>query len=362
MRNPLRSLVTRSADKPSLRERFAATREKYGRTLRVHRALNAPKAEAPPSIDRAALVNYATFLAWERNRVCAELYPHLGTKAASFVLGMNAAERFFHGNPESRTDRPGLPPASSRAVKVLDLVGIDWRSDPQGDGIERGIGNAGPYIDNGQRPAVPHGWPGLDAAIVTAAGDLVKIDEALAVLLKGETRDADEVPGHSALESERTEILDTLAMEKAHTLVGLQAKARALLSRDVVADPSWTSELSASLARDIIGADSRAVEPRPDPVFALIEEACRLTAEHRRLNAAAARLPDSDPAWGAEHEAHDAMWEHVRGVLLKTVPATAAGCVALARFASEFTKDQGVPLEYESNDPVLDLIARSPAL
>ena len=64
----------------------------------------------------------------------------------------------------------------------------------------------------------------------------------------------------------------------------------------------------------------------------------------------------------ATGNAHTAMWEHVRGVLLKTVPTTAAGCVALARFTREFTEDQGVPLEYESNDPVLDLIARSPAL
>ena len=263
MRNPLRSLVARPANKPTLRERFAATREKYGRTLRVHRAVNAPTVEAPSAVER---------------------------------------------------------------------------------------------------PAVPHGWPDLDAALVTAAGDLVKIDEALAVLLKGETRDADEVPGHSALESERTEILDTLAMEKARTLGGLQAKARALLSRDVVADPSWTSEISASLARDIIGADSRAMEPRPDPIFALIEEARRLNVEWSRLFAVSRDRPEGGADAVATDEAHAAMWEHVRSVLLKTVPATAAGCVALARFASEFTKEQGVPLEYESNDPVLDLIARSPAL
>lgn len=101
---------------------------------------------------------------------------------------------------------------------------------------------------------------------------------------------------------------------------------------------------------------------RPDPIFGLIEEARRLTRKHGRLIAISADLPDSHPAWKAENEAHAAMWEHVRGVLLKTVPTTAAGCVALARFAYEFTEDQGVSLEYESNDPVLALIARSPAL
>lgn len=361
MRNPLRNLVTRQADKPTLRERFAATREKYGRTLRVHRALNAPAAEAPPAVDRAALVNYATFLAWERNRVCAELYPHLGTKAASFVLGMNAAHEFFHPSDDIRSqDKP--PPASTRAVKVLDLIGIDWRSDPSGDGIERSIGPSGPYADNRERPAVPHGWPDLDAALVTAAGDLGKIEAAIAVLLKDEPRDCDEVPGFVALDDERDIALSTLFSEKARTLHGLQAKASTLLSRDKATDLPWISDIGASLARDLIGASNKAIEPRADPIFALIEEARRLTAAHARLNSISAGQPDGHPSWQAEHEAHSAMWEHVRGVLLKTVPTTGAGCVALARFACEFTEDQGVPLEYESNDAVLALITRSPAL
>lgn len=104
------------------------------------------------------------------------------------------------------------------------------------------------------------------------------------------------------------------------------------------------------------------VSARPDPILGLIEEARRLTHEHGRLIAISAGLPDSHPSWKAENEAHAAMWDHVRGVLLKTVPTTAAGCVALARFACEFTEDQCVSLEYESNDPVLALIARSPAL
>lgn len=101
---------------------------------------------------------------------------------------------------------------------------------------------------------------------------------------------------------------------------------------------------------------------RPDPIFAAIDEARRLSADHARLNSVSARTPDSHPSWEPEREAHSAMWDHVRGVLLKTVPTTGAGCVALARFACEFTEDQGVPLEYTSNDAVLALIARSTAL
>lgn len=323
MRNPLRNLVARQTDQPTLRERFKATREKYARTLRAHRALNAPEPEALPAGDRAALVNYATFLAWERNRVCAELYPHLGTRAASFVLGMNAAHRFFHPDDDHRA-RHKVPPASTRAAKVLDLVGIDWRSDLPGDGIERAMGSSGPYIDNGERPAVPHGWPDLDAALVTAAGDLVKIEAAINLLLNGESRDADQVPGYSALEDERSEVLDTLVMEKARTLRGLQAKARTLSSREAAIDASWAADLGLSLARDIISADNRAVEPRPDPIFALIETARRLEAKWSRLFAISANKPDDHPDSDETAEAHDAMWEHVRGVLLKTVPQTAA--------------------------------------
>lgn len=359
MRNPFKR-QSRSAETPSLRERMAATREKFGRTLRVHRVLNAPAPTPAPAVDRAALVNYATFLAWEHNRVCAELYPHLGTKAVGFVLGMNAAERFFYGSPESHSDRPGLLPASSRAIAVLDLVGVDWRTDPPGDGIERKIGGDH-LIDTGERPQLPEGWPAPDASLVMAAGDLLRLDAAIKALLSSDKRSAEETPGYTGLDEARTDALAVLSGERAHSLHGLQAKAHAILSPGLEGDPYAVEDLAQSLARDLLTATNKTIVSKPDPVFALIEEARRLMHEQARLCAVSGGLPDTHPLAEATAASHSAMWEHVRGVLLKTVPTTAAGCVALARFTVEFTNDQGVPVEVESNDPVLDLIARSPA-
>ncbi|KQQ39138.1 hypothetical protein ASF58_22870 [Methylobacterium sp. Leaf125] len=66
-----------------------------------------------------------------------------------------------------------------------------------------------------------------------------------------------------------------------------------------------------------------------------------------------------------QEAATTAFWTHVDGVLLKTVPTTAAGCAALARFAVEFLADEGWVLdEHEGNEHtrILDLIARSPML
>lgn len=112
----------------------------------------------------------------------------------------------------------------------------------------------------------------------------------------------------------------------------------------------------------LVHAEAPASTARRDPILDLIEEARRLEAECDGLLAVNGGKPEDHSGAIAADEAHAAMWDHVRGVLLKTVPTTAAGCVALARFACEFTASQGVPLEYESNDPVLALIARSPAL
>lgn len=356
MRNPFKR-QSRPADKPTLRERIDATREKFGRTLRVHRALNAPARAAEPAPDRAALVNYATFLAWERNRVCAELYPHLGTKAVGFVLGMNAAERFFYGTDANRRDRPDLPPASTRAVAVLDLVGVDWRSDPPGDGIERGVG-LDLAEDTGERPALPEGWPAPDADLVMAAGDLLRLDAAIAELLRGTDRDPKAVPGYTDLDDARDETLATLSNGRAYSLDGLQARARALLTPGVQGDAATMDDVAHALACDLLAATGTTITPRPDPILAAIREGERLL----QASADVYRLPDIglDPL-PEKVDASEALYAHVNNVLLKTVPTTAAGCAALVKFAQTFHESEGISL-CEGNEALVSLIARSPAL
>lgn len=180
MRNPLKRLAHHDQPKRPLRERLAgaktklvAVREKYGRTLRVHRALNAPLPLPAPAVDRAALVNYATFLWHEHRAVCGELYPHMGHRAGQFVRSMNEAWGFFHDGNNSTSPRKGMPPASTRAVPVLDLAGVDWRKDlaritlPTEDST---------YCDNGERPALPFGWPAADAVLTEALDDLRRLD------------------------------------------------------------------------------------------------------------------------------------------------------------------------------------------
>ncbi|MBO1019340.1 hypothetical protein IPV08_05095 [Methylobacterium sp. SD274] len=53
--------------------------------------------------------------------------------------------------------------------------------------------------------------------------------------------------------------------------------------------------------------------------------------------------------------------EYCRGVVLQTVPLTAAGCRELARFAVEYFEHQDVPID-DDHQAVTSLIARSPFL
>jgi hypothetical protein len=108
-----------------------------------------------------------------------------------------------------------------------------------------------------------------------------------------------------------------------------------------------------------------ALAPIVDPIFAAIDRTRSLAGARTR----AANLPQ--PA-GTTHvlpeqkAAADAFYAHVDDVLLKTVPLTAAGCAALARYALEFLETEEFALDEDaSNDQhvrILGLIARSPLL
>lgn len=105
--------------------------------------------------------------------------------------------------------------------------------------------------------------------------------------------------------------------------------------------------------------------PAADPILAAIAETRRLTAARAKASDLPQPAGSIDPL-PEQDAATDAFFAHVDGVLLKTVPTTAAGCVALARFAGEFLEDEGFCLdENAGNDQhvrILDLIARSAML
>lgn len=367
MRNPLARLVHRDPAKPTLRERLTATKAKARQVLAVNRALLKvhPLPAPPPAVDRVALVNYATWLAFERDRVCAELYPHMGARASQLVLTQNAAERFFFpggiGNGQSKAWRT-VPPASSRAVKILDLVGVEWRQDT-GEDSRRMLDDGG-QADTGERPALPFAWPEPDAALLEALDDLDRLDAALNAFHEAGTdeRDGDETPGYTAVEDARDGVLERLAQERAKTLTGLQIKARALLRNSVDGtNSSDRAAITKSLLHDLLGTSPRDFGPRPDAIMTAIEEGRRLL----KVADEASKLPQPtgrlDPL--PEQEAASAnLWKHVEDVILKTVPRTGRGCAALARFALDFEKQRGTAVDVDDNRAVLDLIGRSPLL
>ncbi|GJE57326.1 hypothetical protein [Methylobacterium thuringiense] len=370
MRNPLKRLARPDQPKRLLRERLAgaktklvAVREKYGRTLRVHRALNAPLPIPAPAVDRAALVNYATFLWHEHRAVCGELYPHLGHRAGQFVRSMNEAWGFFHDGNNSTSPRKGMPPASTRAVQVLDLAGVDWRKDlaritlPTEDST---------YIDSGERPSLPFGWPAADAVLTEALDDLRRLDAGQEAMHSGNPhRNGDTVPGYDALEDARDNALDLMAKTRAESLTGLQAKAAAILTKSVSDEGVHVEGIAASLARDLIGAHQSALDQnRPDPIFAVIDEAKRLFIDWTETGKLPLHTGSIDPR-PENVAAQEAFHDYVDDVLLETVPTTAAGSKALARYAVEFIRAEKFTFDETSekgdeNVRLLDLIARSP--
>lgn len=140
-------------------------------------------------------------------------------------------------------------------------------------------------------------------------------------------------------------------------------------ARPSLRDRAAALKASASrvIRRKPVDASAPAVAalPAADPIFAAIAETRRLA----QVRTAAAALPQPagsiDPL-PEQEAAADAFYAHVDNVLLKTVPTTAAGCTALARYAVEFLEDEGFALdEDQANEQhvrVLGLIARSPML
>lgn len=105
-----------------------------------------------------------------------------------------------------------------------------------------------------------------------------------------------------------------------------------------------------------------------DPIFGAIEKTHALHAVQQAAYAVCGDLPDAAPEWEPEREAYRAWFDHIDNVLMRTVPTTAAGCVALARFTVDFCAEEEIPLSQDreagdtDNIGPLRLIAQSPAL
>lgn len=141
------------------------------------------------------------------------------------------------------------------------------------------------------------------------------------------------------------------------------------LARLVQRNPQRPSIRERAAALKVSAARVLALKPRAvaasteaDPVFAVIEE-------NRRLFDAwteATKLPPVgiDPAPETD-AAQDAFHAHCDAVLVQTVPQTAAGCAALARYVHDFAVREGFTLDNQNEDAtdhlrILDLIGRSP--
>ncbi|MCJ2080722.1 hypothetical protein [Methylobacterium sp. J-090] len=146
-------------------------------------------------------------------------------------------------------------------------------------------------------------------------------------------------------------------MEQGNRLDSIPAPAVQVVRDDVGEDHALNAAVVALLTAPSAAA------PEPDPILAAIAETRRLMlARH-----AAADLPQpagSIDTLPEQNAATDAFFVHVDNVLLKTVPTTAAGCAALARYTVEFLETEGFALdEDQANEQlvrILDLIARSP--
>lgn len=203
----------------------------------------------------------------------------------------------------------------------------------------------------------------IDAALVRAAHDLTHVDAAIVALGAGD-EDIDEMPGYDALEEARDAILDTLSDTPAEGVAGLQAKAKAILTRQVAEIHDDSLRLGQSMARDLMRSPGWAIKLHADPIFAAIKETKRLDAA-RDAALLLPQLPGNvDPP--EQRKTLDAFFAHINNVLLVTPPRTAAGCAALCRYALAYQEATGVALDETLDNcehyRILDLIARSPLL
>lgn len=202
-------------------------------------AITATEAVSQPTADRRALEAYASWLFMERRLLCMALYPDLGIKAERYDFALNAGYGWhFRGSQDWRD----LPQPASRAVAILDLVGVDWRNQEHSEWQ---------YVDSGRRPSIA-GFSAADSQLVTAVREIQILDLRIQELHDKFGDDADGRDDYHEMEARRDEVLEILATIPARSHEGLVAKAEALTQRRLIEDFERHGAVASSLADDVL--------------------------------------------------------------------------------------------------------------
>ena len=92
----------------------------------------------------------------ERQILCRELYPWMGKEAERFIFNDQAGSDWHFSGRGDLALNEGPQPCS-RAVAVLELVGVDWRSG-KGDWLSVDNGNQPQLIPTDPRQLAPGRW------------------------------------------------------------------------------------------------------------------------------------------------------------------------------------------------------------
>jgi hypothetical protein len=172
------------------------------------------KPHAEP--DRRALEAYAAWLFYERRLLCLQLWPQLGDRSDSFVLGGNAGFNWHFRGWTDPANAPRRDPAS-RAAAILEMAGVDWASHPPDkDPIE--------IPDTGERPPLPEGWPGADAELLALVKAFVEADTKYLRVLDEDEDD----PRLSEIDERRNDLVEEVIRIPARTVQGLHAKCEVI--------------------------------------------------------------------------------------------------------------------------------------
>ncbi len=199
-----------------------------------------------------------------------------------------------------------------------------------------------------------------DAALADAVPGLLRIDAEIdASIRRGEAdgpNGAELTPAHADLEVQRDALLACLKTIPAEGLLGLRAKAQALLLDRVLECDEEAADIGEALAADVLrltACPSVVVTQKPDPILTLIEQ-------HRDLLVTWDAEPDEEAEADARQADVSMKRRALEAAMRTTVPTTAAGLRALVARLRENADRMGIKLGtdegHQETDFVLDAV------